>query len=1034
MRSKFKWIFSLLLAFSMQFSFAQEKTVSGTVTDGTLPLPGVTVAVKGTARTTQTDFDGKYSIAAKQGEVLEFTYIGFKTATAPVGASSSVNVALAAGTTELETVVVDSYRSTSKRKSATAVNVVTAEAVQGRPNVSFLQSLQGQVSGLNIATSSGSPGSAKISVLLRGASSINGNTEPLYVIDGIPSSVNIFRGLNNEDIESVTTLKDAGATAIYGNRGANGVIVVKTKRGTYNSKLKVRYSTTTGYNDLPYNDYDLTDAKQTLTLENQVGVGLGSTLTQDEINNWSINTNWRDYFFRTGVTKSHNLSFTQGGENTTNFTSLSYFDQQGIVPNTDFKRFTFRTNFTGKSANEKFTYTTSFLGGYSKRNQLEQEIRFGTNNINSNVLQNPLQGLLASLPYLDPNVYVNGRQLFDEFGAPSFEITPYMLLDYLKPGNIPSSFQETKLLANATGTYKFTDALSFTTNAGFDYVLSQYLFARAPQSYLAIIATPAGAEFGGLETQNTDREVSFNFVNSLSYNKVFNDKHTLDLSVFTEYIKAHRNQYSATTNGLDPRTYSPGAGTGLVPFNPATPTLYNRTFTGLKRDAGLFSYFGTASYDYDAKYGIEATIRRDASYRFIQDNTWGTFWSVAGRWNIDQEAFMANSSFDILKLRGSYGTTGNQNILVGNPGVNPLFLGNNLVRDLSSSQTGYGNASSTGVILDADGNPRPANPNLQWETTTQANIGLDFTFKKRLSGTIDFYRKKTTDLFDSDYISAANGVYDFDANINASLINTGVELLLRYDVFNKSDFKLDVFVNGSYNKNEYADLTYPDPANDFVQTATNNAQQNGQPFNTFFVVPYIGVNPANGNLLFLDRNNNVTENPTNEDRRITGKSYIPVYQGGFGLNASYKGFFINSAFSFVSEVYKFDFDLLNLSNPVGIGTGPVVSELTNAWSPTNTGSDVPSLTATNIDAGDTFSDRFLRDASYLRMRNLAFGYDVPAKLLDKTLFSGVRIFGQLENYFTWTKWRGFDPENLANSNQGGYPTQKVISFGLDLQF
>lgn len=1026
MRSKFKWIFALLLAFSMQFSFAQEKTISGTITDSNgLPLPGVAVVVKGTTRETQTDFDGKYSIAARQGEVLEFKYVGSKTSTVTVGASSSVNVTMVEDSTILDVVVVDSYRTTSKKRSANAVATITSETMEGRPNVSFLQTLQSQVAGLNIATSSGSPGSAKIDVILRGLSSVNGNTEPLFIIDGVAANQNVFRSFNSEDIERIDVLKDAGATSIYGNRGANGVIVVKTKRGAYNSKLKVRYTGTTGFTDLQDHDYRLTDAKQTLTLENRMGVGRGSTMTEEEIANWTINTNWKDYFFRTGISQNHNLSFTQGSENMTNFTSLSYFNQDGIVPNTGFKRFTFRTNFTGKSADGKFTYGTNLTAAYSKRVQLEQETR---TDINANVLQNPLQGLLASLPYLDPNDYVNGQQLFDEFGAPSFEITPFMLLDYLNPANIPSSFEETKILANATGTYNFTDALSFTTTMGIDYVLNQRLFARAPQSYLAIIATPAGAQFGGIEQQQTDRDFSFNIVNKLSYNKTFNDKHTVEVSLFNEYIKAHRRAENWTQQGLDPRTWSLGAGTGFVPFNPATPTLYNRIVGGLKRDAGLFSYFATASYDYDSKYGVEATVRRDASYKFVQDNTWGTFWSVSARWNIDQEAFMENSIFDVLKLRASYGTTGNQNVLAAAYGANPLYLANNNVRDLNSSQAGYNNAASIGVQT-------IANVDLQWETTTQANVGVDFTMWKRLSGSLDFYRKKTTDLFDDNYVSAVNQLYTIAANTQASIVNTGVELLLRYDVFKDSEFKLDVFVNGSYNKNEWADLVYPNPANDFIQVADNFVQQNGSQINTYFVVPYIGVNPDNGNLLFLDRNNNVTENPTNEDRRNTGRSMIPKYQGGFGFNTSYKGFFVNANFSFVAEIDRFDFDLLNLSNPsAGIGTGPVVSELLNAWTPTNTGSNIPSLTATNVNAAETFSDRYLVDASYIRMRNLSFGYDFPAKMLDKSLFSGVKFYTQLENYLTWSKWRGFDVEGLNSSNQGGYPTPKVISFGVDLQF
>ncbi|MNJ89918.1 TonB dependent receptor [compost metagenome] len=1051
MRSKFKWIFALLLAFSMQFSFAQEKTISGTITDSQgLPLPGVSVVVKGTTRGTQTDFDGKYSIAAKQGEVLEFTYVGSKTSTVTVGASSSVNVTMVEDSTVLDVVVVDSYRTTSKRKSAVAATTVTAEAVQGRPNVSFLQSLQSQVAGLNIATSSGSPGTVKIDIILRGLSSVNGHTEPLFVIDGVPANQNVFRGLNNEDIENITVLKDAGATAIYGNRGANGVILVKTKKGSYNSKLTVRYSGSTGFMVMQDEDYDLTNAQNTLLIENRAGRGRGASmsleqiagynspltpelaqgLTPDQIRNWGVNTDWKDYFFRTGITKSHNLSFSQGSENVSNFTSFSYFEQEGVLPTTDFKRFTFRTNFTGKSSNEKFTYSTNFTGSFSRRNQIQQET---TSALNANVVQNPLQGSLASLPYINPLDYRGSRDLFDTFGTGDFTVTPLILLDYLQEGKIPNRYDEIKILANASGTYKFNDNFSFTTTAGIDYNNSDRIFARNPNSWLAIAATPAGAEYGGIELQSRNRDFAFNFVNKLEYSKTFNDKHTLGVAVFSEYIKANADAFQYQQTGLDPRTWSLGQGSGYIPFNPLTPNFYQRTSSATKAKAGLFSYFASADYDYDSKYGIEATIRRDGSYKFVSDNTWGTFWSVSARWNIDQESFMENSGFDMLKLRGSYGTTGNQNIEAVALGGNALYASNALVRALNSSQTGYMGLPSLGVAVDPNGNPLLGNPLLKWETTAQANIGIDFTFKKRLSGTIDVYRKETKDLFDTNYISAINTVYTMPANTRAKLLNSGVEVLLRYDLFTKGDFKMDLFVNGSYNKNEMKNLIYPDGED--VIFLGNVAHQNGAPIYSYYLVPYIGVNPENGNMLFLDRNNNPTEDPTDEDRRLMDKNQIPKYQGGFGLNASYKGFFVNSSFSFVKDIYRFDFDLNNMSNPINIGNFPVVSDLLNAWTPENPNSNVPRLDAptANIAAAD-ISDKFLKDASYIRLKNLVVGYDVPAKLLDRTMFKNVKVYTQLENYFTWSKWRGYDVEGLNASNQGGYPAPKAISFGVDLQF
>ncbi len=1045
MRSKFKWIFTLLLALLMQFSFAQEKTVTGVVSDKSGPLPGANVVVKGTTRSAQTDFDGKYSIKAKAGEVLVISFVAYTNQTITVGAANNYNVSLKEADIKLEEVVIDGYRSTSKAKSSVSQTTILAKTIEDRPNVSFLQSLQGQVPGLQINTASGSPGSAKIESLIRGVSSLNGSTEPLIVIDGIPSSQSVFRSINPNDIESATVLKDAAATSIYGNRGASGVIVIKTKRGKYDSKLSFKYSSTYGLAELQQNRYNIVNTQQALTIERTFGSGLGAQnpdtglpFTDAEIAAYPINTNWKKYFFRQGTSQTHDLSISGGTAKTTNFTSFSYYDQQGIVPTTDFKRFSMRSNFSGKSENDKFNYSTNIYASFSKRHELAQETNSA---LNSNVLQNPLQGLITSLPYADPNVYVNGQQLYDDFGAPSFQIVPYMLLDYLRPGNIPNELQETKLLFNASGSYKLTKDLTFTSTAGVDYSQQYQVAARAPQSYLAIVATPTGAQFGGREDQINNRDFSFTLTNKLNYNHVFKGKHTIDISAFTDYLKLQRKYFGYRQNGLDPRTWAFGTGTGYIAFNPLTPNFYAPREFHLpggrdKIDAGMFSYFGTFAYDYDDRFGLDATVRRDASYKFIADNQWGTFWSVSGRWNIDKEKFLANTIFDELKFRVSYGTNGNQNIPAVGYGENPFYAGNNLVRDTNATVNGYSNLPALGVGV-------VGNSAIQWEVTTQTDLGLDFSIAKRFSGSIDVYRKITDKLFDKIILSAITGQPNIDGN-NGALLNQGIEAILKYDVFKQKDFKLELFVNGAYNRATYLTTTLPGNAD---QPNGNEIRYVGGYVYEYNLVPYIGANnngfvdangvsqPADGNLLFLDINGNTTETITEADRRKSGKSELPRYQGSFGFNASYKGFFLNSQFTYAANVHRFDFDLTNMSDPGAIGVFAVTNDLNNAWdATTNPTSNYPSLTATNLADGDTFSDRWLVDASYIRLKVLTYGYNFPAKFLEKSAISSLRVYSSMENYVTWTKWRGFDPESIGASNQGGYPSPKAITFGVDIQF
>ncbi|WP_182651495.1 SusC/RagA family TonB-linked outer membrane protein [Flavobacterium sp. SOK18b] len=1033
MRSKFKWIFSLLLALSMQFAFAQERTITGTVTDPSGPLPGVNVLIKGSKSGVQTTLDGTYSIKAKIGDVLIFSFVGMQDFQATVGASSSLNVKMKDSSVNLQEVVVGAYGKTStKAKTIGSTQTVTAKVLEGRPNVNVLQSLQGQLAGTNIALASGQPGSNKIDIIIRGASSLNASLDPLYVIDGVPLTQAFFRNLNQNDIESVSVLKDASATSVYGNRGTNGVIVITTKKGDYNSALSVNYSSSYGVSEFRGDDYNLVNAKQHLGIQKAfgagpgfTGVGPGITVDVNNINSYAVNTDWKKVFFRTGKTSSQDVSFSLGGENTKSFTSLSYFQQDGIVPTTDFKRFTFRSNFSGKSSNGRLTYGTNVTTAFSKRKQLEQETRAG---INNNILQNPLNGYLLSPTYLRPDTYQSGAQLFAQFGSPALELTPFMLQDLLTTNNAPSFFEELKTIVSANLGFKLTKNLTFKSTIGGDYAEDKRTFAIGPDAYLSVVrAVGAGQAFHGLETIRSNREFSFNSTNQLNY-KIESGKHTLDASVFMEYLKAHRRSFFYQQTGLNPLTWSPGAGTGYITYSLALPFTYAPAVGASRVDAGLFSYFATMDYDFDSKYGVAATVRRDASSKFINDNKWATFYSVGARWNISKENFMLNNNFFTdLKLRASYGTAGNQNIVARDQDSDAatIFNGTQIVRDLNSTQTGYGNAPSFGVSS-------IANVNAKWETTSQANVGLDFNIKNRLSGSFDVYKRVTTDLYTSIPVSSSNGITNLAGN-NGALSNEGIELSLRYDVLKNSDFKLAIYANGAYNKNKITDLGVLNDGTGKQRIGTDFANAIGGPANQYYVVPYKGVNPVNGNLLFTDINGADTENPTDADRRLSGKNNLPVYQGGFGFNASYKGFFLDAAFAYSADFYRFDIDYQGLMDIRNAELFAVSADILNAWTPTNTNTDVPSWNAANIDAAD-ISDRFLQDASFIRLRNLGVGYSVPSKFLERTFMKSLRFRLQGENILTFTKWRGFDPETFRASTTGYFPTPKLYTFSVDINF
>ena len=1017
MKLKFTWILTLCLAFFIQFSFAQEKTVSGVVTSKAdkMTMPGVNVFVQGTTRGIQTDFDGKYAIKAAVGQKLIFSIVGSKSMVVVVGAQNTINIQLEDDNNLLENVIIEGYNVTkTKAKSNVASVTVSAQTIEGRPNASFIQTLQAQVSGLNITSGSGQPG-ANSQIIIRGTGSINGKVEPLFVIDGIPLDSDNFRSINPDDIESVSVLKDAGATSIYGNRGANGVIIVKTKKGSFESPLSVKFTSTTGFTELQKTKYNLMNSKQLLTLERDYGRGRGfsggvngAPMTDAEIAA-APNTDWNDYFFRTGVSQNQVMSFSAGGKNMTSYTSIGYFDQKGILVDSDLKRFSFRSNVNGKSNNDKFTYATTTSVNFSRRNEPNS---VGTGGVN----QNYVLGANNSAPYIKPGDYSTPAQLLADYRANGTLLyTPLFLVDKL--ASYKNVIDELKGLVNLQGGYKITKDLSLGTSLSMDYTQETQFSWQSPNSFNSLLFATA-AVANDRESQSFDRRVQISSTSNLSYSHVFNQKHTVNASAYLEYIKAHLNGFGFTQRGLNPKTTSPGAGTGYILDGPANDRFVPTVFA-YKATTGLFSYFASADYDYDGKYGFGATVRRDASSRFASSFRWGTFYSVSGRWNIDKEAFMDGSIFDALKLRGSYGTSGNQEVTVGS------FSSLNNTRELYVAGTGY-NGTQSYVLSQL------AVPDLRWEKTAQANIGLDFeVFNSRLSGSFDVYQKKTSDLFIPVPLSAINATTSVSSNFGA-LENKGVEVTLGYDVVKNNDgFNFALNFNGAYNKNTILDIAGSTGRIDNGNTVIEENKTKDE----FFLTRYAGVNPANGNLLFLDVNGDLTENPDPlGDRVHTGKSRIPVYQGGFGFTSSYKGLFFNTSFSYSAKVYRIDYDLAGLQNPTNnVGVFNVSSDLLNAWTPTNRITDIPSLRATNI-ASDNNSDRYLVDASYLRLRFTTIGYDVPKKNLERTPFKNVKLFAQAENLFTFSKWRGWDAESTRTADQYQYPTPKIVSVGLQLEF
>ncbi|AEH00273.1 SusC/RagA family TonB-linked outer membrane protein [Lacinutrix sp. 5H-3-7-4] len=1000
MKTKFSGILTLLLAFVVQLSFAQEKTISGTISDETgLPLPGVNIVVKGTSNGTQTDFDGNYSISTSTGSVLTYTFVGYKTVTKTVGSASAISFGMEIDAQAIEEVVIEGAYDIKRTKptTTTAIQTVSAETIDTRPNASLVQTLQGQAAGLNITTNSGQPGGDS-EINLRGVGSITGKTEPLFIMDGIPIDEDNFRSLNPSEIASVSVLKDAGATAIYGNRGANGVIIITTKRGKYNSNFEVNYTGITSVANLQGNDYDLMNSTEQLQLERNFGTGRGVGLSDAEIAaiaNYA-DTEWEDVFFREALTQNHTLSITAGGENVNSFTSFGYFDQKGVLVQSSLKRFNIRNNTNGKSKNDKFNYSTSLSLNFSKNEE--------PNNIGSGAVnRNYILGAYQSLPYISPDEYVVG-----EGGSlpPSFVLTPLLLLDRL--ATYERSENEIKILGSVSANYKLTPNLTIGTRIGADFTEEQRLAAEGPNSFNSVFFAGVGETLPGTVDQQMTRTISIDVVNSLTYSKTFAEKHTLDAGIYMEYYKSHLRAFGFRQLGLDPKTYYAGDGSGFVPDN-GNNDFYVDTANAAYNNAGLFSYFANADYDYNKKYGLGVTFRRDASYRFSDTNRWGTFYAVSGRWNIDQESFMENSGFSLLKLRASYGTTGNQDINAVN-GQFADFSANSLGLNLYASGNGYANINS---ITQA----QIANPDLKWETTAQTNIGLDWeVINRRFRGSLDVYHRKATDVFQFQPTASYTGTTGLFVN-SGELINKGVDLQLNYDLL-KNPEGLNATVNfvGNYNKSER-------------YGAQDSTIEEGGKIGQYYTIRYAGVNPANGNLLFLDKDGNLTENPdANDDRVFTDKNRYADFQGSFGFELDYKGFYLSTQFNYVVGADRYDFDYSGFIDPTSIGNFRSSRDILRAWTPDNRVTDIPSLNASNLDVD---SDRFIQSADYLRLRFVSFGYNFSRETLESLKISKLRLFANAENMVTFTGWRGNDAEGFG-STQNNYPTPRIVSVGLEL--
>jgi TonB-dependent starch-binding outer membrane protein SusC len=1001
MRQNLLFLCFILIVACFSQAIAQDRVVSGRVTDTKTGegIPGLSVFVKGTTTGTITDPDGKYTITVGQGATLVFQAVGIKTQEIVVGTQSSLDVQVEQDVADLSEVIITGYREEDKRSFGGAGSTVQSKAIAQVPIASFDQVLQGQAPGLMISAASGQPGTGA-EVRIRGVGSLGGRNSPLYIMDGVEITAAQFATLNANDFERVDILRDAGSAAIYGSRGTNGVIVITTKKGKA-QKTQFNYSYQYGVSTAPDWKVKVMNSNQKIDIEKETGIRIGPPLTTElEARLRSIETDWaREIFNYNAVTQNHEISASGGNESTNFYISGGVFKQEGVVRNTALDRYTGRININHTS--NGFRFGTNISLGYSKSNFTQEANAF---------IAAPLNAVRWSNPYetvLDPNTGgFNGL-----VNADGTARTGYRLASGQPNGKAEldlniRDFQDVKIVSTLYMEYDIprVKGLYLRTNWGVDYLQRQNSTLIDPNT-----ASGRGSRGNrGSYSRINSRDARFTGTTSINYNTKFGEDHTLTVGLFNEIVYRTISNFNFTGFGINERLKNEA---GITPDN--------RDFIpvvgGNALESALVSYFADANYGYKGKYFLKAVARIDGSSRFGANRRYATFFSASASWVLSQESFMdfADKFLSNLKVRASYGSLGNQE-----------FGGFYDYNELIATGAAYaGQVGYQPVNI--------ANPNLQWEASTQLNLGLDFGFwDDRITGTLDYYNKLTKDLLYDVPTSLTTGFGSQIQNIG-SIRNRGVELQLNAEILRTKDFSLRIGGNVAYNRNQLVNL---DEGREDVKSEISILQL-GAPINSFYLVPYAGVNPANGDALYVDLDGNVTPNFSTSFQRRFGTADAP-WIGGITTSIAYKGFEISALFSWMAGHYKYNNERINIDNPDYI-TDNVSVDLLRAWRKPGDLTDVPRLDNPAIGQSRspyvTQTTRYLEKSDFLRFRNLIVSYTIPAQWLSAIKLRSIRVFAQGQNLLTFTPWRGNDPE-VTNTSGAVYPTQRTFTFGINVGF
>ncbi|MEM8965113.1 MAG: TonB-dependent receptor [Bacteroidota bacterium] len=972
-------------------ALAQEKTVSGTVTsDAEGPLPGVNVLVKGTSSGTVTDLDGNYRLTIPEGNnTLVFSSIGYANQEVEVGSQTTIDIVMAEDVQALSEVVVIGYGTQEARDATGAVASVKAEDFNGGVIASPEQLIQGKAAGVQITQSSGEPG-AGINIRIRGTSSVRSGNNPLFVVDGVPlagddvsgggadtgfgtsSARNPLNFINPQDIASIDVLKDASATAIYGSRGANGVVIITTKTGK-SGESKLNYSGNIGVSNIT-KKYDLLNASEFVDAYAQVnGLSAGDPALQTL--DLGSDTDWQDEIFRTAISQNHNLSYSGGNENGQYRLSLGYTDQEGIVERSSLRRLTARFNGSSSFLNDRLNVTTQVT---------ISDIRDSFAPISDNA--GATGDLLGMALKLNPTYPVRNPDgtLFQR------SVTEASPVAFLELGQ--DNANTVRALGNITFDLSITDDLSFKTILGGDRSASSRSAAYSGDLLIQGIEEQGRAAFSDITTINTLMENYFN------YNKELSSNVRMEAVLGYSYQRFQRETSNIQAAGFR----STDIDVMLNNLAAVDLTTGNGAIIGnsTSRVDELQSFFGRVNFDISDKYLLTATLRADGSTRFGDNNKYGVFPAFAGAWRLSDEAFVPDGLTD-LKLRAGYGVTGNQEI--------PSNLYTNRQRysfDDNNVSNGL-NVSPTGVTINngALSNVAFANPDLQWESTTQINIGVDWgILNNRLRGSIDYYRKNSNDLLFQVFSAQPAPQEFFWENLDADVINEGVEVTLNANIADSETFAWDISANAAYNDNRVENF------DGLINTGSISGQglsgafaqriADGQPLFAYFLRPFSGFDDAGQSIY-----------PQGDVQQFVGRAPLPKWNLGV-TNNFYIGNFDLSVF-FAGQLGQY---VYNNTQNAFFTAGALAGG-------NNVTQDVVGNGESRGNAPEV-STRFLEDASFVRLQNFTLGYNFDTDGIE--FLSSLRLYLTGQNLFVITNYNGQDPE--VNINKA---IDNIPSFGID---